>query len=364
MAKKKRKNRSQILPAGRLKVIPVSRYNFAGLKILIPVLMALVVFGIYSNTFENPFVLDDLSSIQHNPHIRINQLNFKALKQAGFESPLSNRPVAYVSFALNYYFHQLDVAGYHLLNILIHIACGIILLLLVKTIISSPALRGRPQPSAWIPFMAALIWLVHPIQTQTVTYVVQRMNSLAAMFYVLSVLLYARARQSEQNLTRRAGFAGCIISGILALGSKEIAATLPAIILLYEWYFQQDLSRTWLKGRLVPIAAALAIFTLLALFYLDFQPLDRIVNSYAARDFTLVQRVLTEFRVVFFYMSLILLPHPSRLNLDHHFPVSQSLLVPVTTIFAIGFIVGLLALTGALGCFPLDNGAYPPQSHW
>ncbi len=344
MAKKKPKNRSQILPADRLKVIPVSRYNSAGWKILIPALMAIAVFGIYSNTLQNPFVLDDLSNIQQNSHIRITRLNFEALKQAGFESPLSNRPAAYVSFALNYYFHQLDVAGYHILNILIHLACGLFFYFLIKTTLNSPALRSRSQPYAWVPFLTTLIWLVHPIQTQSVTYLVQRMNSLAAMFYVLSVLLYARARQSEQNLTRYAGFAGCIISGLFALGSKEIAATLPAFIFLYEWYFQQDFSWIWLKRRIAPIAAVLAIFTLLALFYLDFQPLDRILNSYAARDFTLVQRVLTEFRVVFFYMSLILLPHPSRLNLDHHFPVSHSLLDPVTTIFAIGFITGMVVL--------------------
>jgi len=344
MAKKKPKNRSQNLPANRLKVIPGSRITFAGRKILIPALMAVAVFSIYSNTLQSPFALDDLSNIQQNSHIRITRLNLEALNQAGFESPLSNRPVAYLSFALNYYFHQLDVAGYHILNILIHIGCGLIFYFLIKTTLNSPALRSRHQPYAWVPFVTTLIWLVHPIQTQSVTYLVQRMNSLAAMFYVLSVLLYARARQSEQNLCRYAGFAGCFISGLLALGSKENAATLPVFIFLYEWYFQQDLSWIWLKRRIAPIAAVLAVFTLLALLYFDFQPLDHILNSYAARDFTLVQRVLTEFRVVIFYMSLILLPHPSRLNLDHHFSVSHSLLDPVTTIIAIGFITGMAVL--------------------
>jgi tetratricopeptide (TPR) repeat protein len=344
MAKKKPKNRSQTLPPNRLKVSPVSRYNSAGWKILIPALMAVVVFSIYSNTLQNPFVLDDLSSIQQNSHIRITRLNFEALKQAGFESPLPNRPVAYVSFALNYYFHQLDVAGYHVLNILIHIACGILLYFLIKTTLDSPAVRSRSQPYAWVPFLTALIWLVHPIQTQSVTYLVQRMNSLAAMFYVLSILLYARARRTEQRSPRYTQYTGCIISGVFALGSKETAATLPVIIFLYEWYFQQDLSWNWLKRRILPIAASLALFILLALFYLDFHPLDKILNSYSARNFTLSQRVLTEFRVVVFYISLILLPHPSRLNLDHYFSVSHSLMEPVTTMLAVALLAGLLAL--------------------
>jgi tetratricopeptide (TPR) repeat protein len=344
MAQKKRKKKSQPLATPQSAAVPAGRYGCRVREILILIIMATVVFGIYSNTLQNPFVLDDLSNIQYNSHIRLTRLNFEGIKQAGFESPLSNRPVAYVSFALNYYIHQLNVAGYHTLNIVIHIACGICLFLLIKTTFNSPALASRSQPYTWVPFLTALIWLVHPIQTQSVTYVVQRMNSLAAMFYVLSVLLYARARQTDQPFTAYAQYAGCIISGLLALGSKEIAATLPATIFLYEWYFQQDLSWIWLKRRILPIAAVLAFFTLMALSYLDFQPLDKILDSYGGRDFTVIQRVLTEFRVIVFYISLILLPHPSRLNLDHHFSVSHSLFDPVSTILAIGFIAGMVAL--------------------
>ena len=187
MAKKNRKKKSQGLPLTRPQVVSAGRYRSAGREILILTLMATVVFCIYSNILQNPFVLDDLSNIEHNSYIRINRLNFEEIKQAGFESPLPNRPVSYISFALNYYFHQLNVAGYHILNILIHIACGIFLYFLIQTIFNSPALRSRSRPYAWVPLLTALIWLVHPIQSQSVTYVVQRMNSLAAMFYVLSV---------------------------------------------------------------------------------------------------------------------------------------------------------------------------------
>lgn len=344
MAKKKRKNKSSKLPPAPPKAVPAGGLRATGLEIVIFAFMATVVFGVYSNTLQNPFVLDDLRSIKHNSHIRLTRISFEDIKQAGFESPISNRPVSNISFALNYYFHQLEVAGYHVSNILIHLAGGIFLYLLVKTTLNSPALRGRSQPDAWIPFWAALIWLVHPIQTQSVTYVVQRMNSLAALFYVLSVLLYARARQTDHRLSRYTQIAGCIISGAMALGSKEIAATLPVVIFLYEWYFQQDLSWIWLKRRIAPIAGVMALFAIVALYYLDFQPLDKILAPYAERDFTLTQRVLSEFRVVFYYITLLLLPHPARLNLDHDFPVSQSLVDPVTTIMAIVFMTALVAL--------------------
>ena len=108
---------------------------------------------------------------------------------------------------------------------------------------------GDPFP-AWIPILTVLIWLVHSLHTQSVTYIVQRMNSLAAMFYILSLLLYVKARLSQTSVGRTLRFAGCILVGILALGSKQTAATLPLFIFLYEWYFFQDLSRAWLKRQL------------------------------------------------------------------------------------------------------------------
>jgi tetratricopeptide (TPR) repeat protein len=326
------------------KKVAVNRLQFILREALILAIMAVVVFYIYSNTLRSPFVLDDLNSIKFNTHIRITGFDLEDIIQAGSDSPLTNRPVAYVSFALNYYFHQLNVAGFHIANILIHIVCGILLFYFTKTTLHTPVLQNSSEKYAWVPLLTALIWLVHPIQTQSVTYVVQRMNSLASMFYVLSILLYARGRQSEKDFPRYACFTGCVLSGLLALGSKEVAVTLPVFLFLYEWYFYQDLNREWLKRRVLPIFGIMAVLLLVALFYLDFQPLEKILNSYAGRNFTMPQRVLTEFRIVVFYLSLILFPHPSRLNLEHHFPVSQSLVEPITTVLAIGIITGLLVM--------------------
>ncbi|MCK4620800.1 MAG: tetratricopeptide repeat protein [Desulfuromonadales bacterium] len=313
-------------------------------EVVILSILALLVFSIYSNILGGPFVFDDEHNILDNSHIRITELSWESVKEAALEGPCSNRPVAKTSFALNYYFHQYDVFGYHLVNVLIHIATGILLYFFVKTVLSLPLLASRYGSPGWIALFTALIWLVHPIQTQSVAYVVQRMNSMAAMFYILSFLLYVKARLAEAKKVRWALFAGCALSGVLAVGSKEIAATLPFFILLFEWYFFQDLSRDWLKRHAFFFAGMLILFALAAFVYLGADPLGRILAGYETRDFTLIQRMLTEFRVVIFYISLLLFPHPSRLSLLHDFPLSHSLLDPMTTLLSFGAILGFIGL--------------------
>ncbi len=315
-----------------------------GREALLLSFLAVLVFWVYSNTLDGPFIFDDSPNIQDNPHIRLKTLTLEGIERAGFESLSPNRAVANVSFALNYYFHGYNVAGYHLVNILIHVTTGILLYFFVKTTLSIPSLRSKYAPRGWIPLLTALIWLVHPIQTQSVTYIVQRMNSMAAMFYILSFLLYAKARLAEQKGKKGALFGGCILAGMLALGSKEIAATLPFFIFLYEWYFFQELNRTWLKRHCYPFLGIGILLVVVSFMYLGAHPLERILASYEARDFTLTQRVLTEFRVVIFYISLLIFPHPSRLNLDHDFALSHSLIDPITTLLSIGAIAGLIGL--------------------
>jgi Flp pilus assembly protein TadD len=318
-------------------------YSFAreGLMLLF---MAILVFLVYSNTIEGPFVFDDEPNIQDNPHIRLTKLTLEGITGAGIESLASSRPVANISFALNYYFDRYNVVGYHLVNILIHITAGILLYFFVKTTLRIPTLHSRYGSHRWIPFFTSCIWLVHPIQTQSVTYIVQRMNSMAAMFYVLSFLLYAKGRLAGGKRKKWALFAGCMFAGVLALGSKQTAATLPFFIFLYEWYFFQDLSWTWLKRHCWNFAAVLIVLALVVFMYLGLHPLETILSSYDHRDFTLTERVATQFRVVIFYISLLIFPHPSRLNLDYDFALSHSLFQPITTLFSMVSITGFMGL--------------------
>lgn len=307
-------------------------------------LLAVIIVLIYTETLTTPFIFDDISNIRDNPHIRVPFLSFKNLAWAGFQSPLANRPVANMSFALNYFFHGYNFVGFHVVNILIHIASGIFLYFLVKATIRTPALYARYAKFGWIPFFTAFIWLVHPLQTQSVTYIVQRMNSLAAMFYVLSMLLYVKSRLSASHRAKWLLLSGCFLAGILAFGTKEIAATLPGFIILYEWYFFHGLSRPLAKRHILILAGIGVFITVISLVYFGNDPFVQILNSYNGRDFTPVQRVLTQFRVVIFYISLLIWPRPARLNLDHDFALSYSLTNPITTLSAVTIIIALILL--------------------
>jgi tetratricopeptide (TPR) repeat protein len=320
-------------------------------------LMAVVVILIYAGTLTTPFIFDDLPNIFENPHIRVPSLSFENLAWAGFQSPIGSRPVANISFALNHYFNGYNPVGYHLVNILIHLACGVFLYGLAKATLQTPALRSRYEKFGWIPFLAVFIWLVHPLQTQSVTYIVQRMNSMAAMFYVLSMLCYVKFRVAAVAWKKWTLLAGCALAAILAFGTKEITATLPILafgtkeitatlpvfIVLYEWYFFQDLNRQWAWRNFLLLGGGCLLFIIIALVYVDFEP-ARILSGYGIRDFTPAQRLLTQSRVVVFYISLMLWPNPSRLNLDHDFALSYSLLNPASTLIAIALIIGLIAL--------------------
>lgn len=304
---------------------------------------ALVVFLLYANTFQHPYIFDDWAHIEANRHIRLASFSWAGLSQAAFASPL-DRPVAYVSLALNYYFHGYELLGYHLVNIFIHLCSACFLFLFLRTTLSLPQVRKKDPDGDRLSFAAALLWLVHPVQVQSVTYLIQRMNSLAGMFYILAMLLYARGRLAAGVGHRVLLFAGCACAGVLALGSKEIAATLPFFILLYEWFFFQDLRLAWLKKKILPVLGVGMLLGCAVVLFLGLHPFAAIADSYGIRDFTPLQRVLTEFRVVLFYISLILLPSPGRLNIDHDFPLSFSLFNPVATILALTMLLGLFLL--------------------
>jgi tetratricopeptide (TPR) repeat protein len=307
-------------------------------------LFVVVVFLLYSNTFQSPYIFDDWHHIEANPHIRMTSLSWDAILQAAFDSPLHRRPVAYVSLALNYYFHAYELFGYHLVNTLIHLGAAIFLYKFLYTTLSIQQPQQKIKYVGWLSFIGALIWLVHPLQVQSVTYIIQRMNSLAAMFYILSMLFYVRARLAQGKGRQVFLFISSICSGVLALGSKENAATLPLFILLYEWFFLQDLSFAWLRKRILPLCGAVFFLFFVVILFWGLQPLSSITSGYGIRDFTMMQRVLTEFRVVLFYISLLLFPHPGRLNIDHEFQLSYSLFDPMTTGLSLAVLLGLLGL--------------------
>ncbi|MGD9268694.1 MAG: tetratricopeptide repeat protein, partial [Desulfobacterales bacterium] len=304
-------------------------------------------FLLYSKTLESPFIFDDSLRITENPDIRVKELSLKSIQDAAFgKQSTKERPIGNITFALNYYVHQYDLKGYHIFNITIHILTGIFLFLFIQITLNLPSIRNQYDSGITIAFFGALLWLVHPIQTQSVTYIVQRLNSLAALFYILAFWMYVRGRLSNQKKIKWIWFGGAALAWICALGSKQNTATLPFFLFLYEWYFFQELGADWLKRNLKSILLVVFIFAIIALLYLGLDPIERLssIKDFANKEFTLSERVLTQFRVVVYYISLLFFPHPSRLNLDYDFPLSTSLIHPFTTLLSLLVIVGLIGL--------------------
>ncbi len=320
-------------------------------------LLAAAAVAVYSNSLGAPFVFDDFENIQHPAGIRMDRLDVAHLLQAA-RGRLAQRPVANVSFALNYYLNGYSVFGYHLVNVLIHAANGVLLFFLLGRTLSLCAGAHRQRPDlekegAWDPgaqtvaALCALVWVVHPVQTEAVTYVVQRMTSLTAMFYLAAMLFYIAGRRARHAVPKAGFFTACAASGLLALGSKEIAVTLPAALFFYEWYFFQDLDGNWIRKRAVYLALA-GFFVLAAgIVYTGKDPSDifaSVLAGYKNRPFTLAERLMTQPRVVVFYLSLLLFPDPSRLNVFHDFPVSRSLIDPVSTLPALALLAAVVFL--------------------
>ncbi|MBC2714666.1 MAG: tetratricopeptide repeat protein [Desulfobacteraceae bacterium] len=326
---------------------------------VVPVLILIVIgFSIYSNTLNSPFVLDDLHNIYTNSFIRITDFSFSTIQNL-LKCPSGNRPLANFSFAVNYYFHQYDLLGYHLVNIIIHLITGLLLIFFFKSTLHVYAQCNHLSVNQgnrffFIAYFSTLLWLVHPLHTGSVTYVVQRMTSMAVMFYVLSFLLYIKGRiaqramqqpnrpPSKTNIFAWGYFAGCFVSGGLALACKEISATLPVLILLYEWFFFQDLRNIWSGKWTLWILGIVFLFVILALLFMGGDPVERILSGYDRRDFNLYQRMMTEFRVVIYYISLFCFPFPERLNLEHDYPLSFSMVDPFSTLFSFLSILGLI----------------------
>ena len=295
----------------------------------------LVLCLLYANTLQSPFAFDDNPNIVLNPFIKIQEISWLSLQQAATDAPSSKyRWLPNISFALNYYFDGLNVFGFHLFNIIIHILTAFSFYLLARTTLELPAIGPRFKRTGEIALAAALLWAVHPLQTNTVTYIVQRMTSMATLFCLLSMLCYVKARL--QPRTRVILFAASLLFAIMALLSKENSGMLPVMIAGYEIFFlQQAGSKAGdNKKMLLRISMALVIFVLVCLFFLGTDPLARILNGYSIRDFTLGQRLLTETRIVFHYLGLLILPLPSRLNLAYDYPLSTGLLTPPLTLLA------------------------------
>lgn len=303
-------------------------------------LLLAVLGGIsYSNTLHVPFVFDDRTSIVANPVIT---------DLGGFLSGAglaynARRFVGYLSFALNYRVGGLNVTGYHVVNLLIHISAACLLTVLGRLALRILTLRQQPDAEGklrveLLPLLAALLFVAHPIQTQAVTYVVQRLASLATLFYLLSLVLYLKGRIAGLRSDRQGSpgspgarsplpwYAGAVMAGAAAMATKEIAFTLPFAVIFCEFcLFEMSPGRR--KTLLLSVGGAMALMVgmLLASPY----PLEQLLSDVdqTLRLQTNLPRshyLFTQCAVIVTYLRLLIVPVGQ--NLDYDYPVHTSLL--------------------------------------
>ena len=302
---------------------------------------------VYHNALSHPFHFDDRPNILLNYFIHLRSLDLSAVSQAMFKSAIPHRPVANLTLALNYYFGRINPAGYQAVNLAIHLFNGLLVYLFLAQLLSYLAGRGRFQGAPdLVALLAALLWLVNPVQSQSVVYIVQRMNSLAVLFYLLALVAWFRFRisvrpDSIRSPLRWLYLAGAVISFGLGLGSKEIVATLPLAVLLIEIFCFRDLDLKWLRRYAWTLGLALLFMAVFGVIVLAGHPLQQLRNYYAGREWTLAERLLTEPRVIWHYLLIFFFPLPAWMNLDYDIPVSTVALSPPSTLPAL---IGILAL--------------------
>lgn len=302
-------------------------------------LFSLYAVLLYSNTFSASFHYDDYRSITKNSFVHWEVLSWENLRNLVVQE--YDRPVSYISFAMNYYFGSLDVRGYHYVNTGIHVLSSFGLFLLLRIMLGSLCQDMGKGRKDFVAFASALLWLSSPMQTQAVTYIVQRMAALAAMFYIYALYFYLKGR-SACGRRGQLFYALTIVSALLAFGSKQNSYTLPLCLILIEAIVVRRGSLKFLADkRLLAIFFFLSAGFAAICFWMYYFPLVTAPGPWLIYQIKI--KFLSGMRVILFYMSQLILPIPSRMSLEHDFELSRSILDPPTTILAFLIIGGMIS---------------------
>jgi tetratricopeptide (TPR) repeat protein len=313
-------------------------------------ILLVLTFSAYSNTFQASWHLDDYPTVVHNSRLHLENFELNSIAATFYSRPAvignTYRPVSCLSLALNWFFGGKRVAGYHLVNISIHFLTAFFLYLTVYSLLKTPRLAGRHKHRAfYVALLSAALWALNPVQTQAVTYIVQRMASLAAMFYILGLYFYVKGRSGNVRWQQFLCFTAVIIWYAMAVWSKENAIILPLALLLTEIVFFQNLDSRIIVFKIRMLAASIGILLLSGFIYVVYYSNDvAILNGYQYRAFTLGQRLMTEPRIIIFYLSQLFYPMPQRLSIEHAVQLSTSFMQPWTTIPAVVLVIILVGI--------------------
>jgi len=303
----------------------------------------------YQDTFTQSFKFDSEWAIEFNENIR----DLSDIKAIWAFNP--SRFLTFLSLAVNYHFGELNMFGYHLVNFLIHFLNSLLVYWLAKIIMSTPwgaeAIR-KPEAgeisSGFVrlfPMFVAILFAIHPIQTESVTYIWQRNTSLSAFFYLFSMILYLKS----SLLDEREGdglknlscfyFAGSLFFAICAMFTKQISITLPVTIAMLELFFV-SVSFASLREKTVRLAAFIPIMLIIpALTALGMNREIGDVGAFADSVVSHKQYLLTQFNVIVMYLRLLVAP--VGLNLDYDFPLANSFSDSAVSFMILSALVGL-----------------------
>lgn len=327
-------------------------------RALVMVVAVGVLVAVYWPGLSGPFLFDDHGNIVRNPGVKMQEFSWDYVREAALSSygqKVIQRPLARISYALNYYFagQKFDRFHFKATNLVIHIINSFLLLFLMTMLLKAMRLCADENAQAinreplwhWFPFAVTLVWMLHPIQLTSVLYVVQRMTSMAGTGVLVGIGLFTYGRlRVEQG--RAWGMATMVLAvGLgttLGVASKENAILTPLFACLVELFFfnRRNLdSLTWHKlKRFYVLMIGLMTVAVLVIAVARF---DFIMNSYEVRNFTLLERLMTQSRVLFKYLSLIAYPNIQGFGLFHDdIRISTSLSSPWTTgVSVVGWIV-------------------------
>jgi protein O-mannosyl-transferase len=297
-------------------------------------MLALAVGVVYGHTLDVPFYLDDYQSIMENPSLSVWH-DFRKIWQF---APL--RVLGYFSFALNREWNGFHVAGYHVVNIVIHFMAGLSLFALSKGLLRTPALRDRQAQAAlnWFPLITALLFLVHPLQSQAVTYIVQRLASLAGLFYLSAMAFYLHGRLAKLKWPF---FTASFISGLCAIFTKQNTVTLPLAILLMELILFRIQTKKLMR-ILISLAVGMGIGWFLLSGISSRNPFSLESLEALTREtgqITRMEYLATQTKVIWIYIRYFLLP--TGLHLDHDVAVFTGFLNEQAILAVLGHLLAM-----------------------
>jgi tetratricopeptide (TPR) repeat protein len=321
-------------------------------------LIAVLGFLVYSNTFHSPFQWDEADFIVGNPIVKDLAYFSNPSLAEGFPvyDGLAARYVGYLTFALNHKVNGLNVFGYHVANLAIHLINALLVYFFIfftfktpyfgkgqnaksieQSLESNKGLAALPY-AQFVALAVALLFVAHPIQTEAVTYVFQRFASLVSMFYLLSLVLYVKGRLTSEQASKPASWKTgkpasyyflALLSAVLAMKTKENAFTLPVIMTLYEFLFFTGP----LKSRILRLAPFLLTMLIIpmTMIRLDSSAVEVMsqIKDPVGLGYEKLSRgdyLITQFPIIATYLRLLFFP--ANQNIDYDYPVYHSFFAP------------------------------------